>query len=350
MSDKLPENTQNEEVDLGQLFNAIGRLFEKFFSFIKQILLGVFKIIIYALKPIVNNFKLIAVILMVAAVIGFVLEKFNKPVYASDMLVKPYFDSKYQLANNVDYFNALISSNDYNQLSKIFELDTLDAKELISFEIEVGPETPNDILVEYDSYLKNIDSTIAKDVTFEIYIENRNILSGTTFSITASSYKKDIFTSLEKGFEKTFKNKHSEKQKNIRDRFFEIKRKTFSKQLERNDSLQKIYLEVLKEQSKEEGYKIGVEGLLPLTNEKPITREYDLFSQEVRLRDSIRDIDQQMIIESEYYDVLSSFEEMGTPQKNFMKRYSVLFPIVALAIIVFTFIFVKVFNYIKDYE
>ena len=37
MSENLPKNSQNEEVDLGQLFNAIGRLFEKIFSFIGRI-------------------------------------------------------------------------------------------------------------------------------------------------------------------------------------------------------------------------------------------------------------------------------------------------------------------------
>ena len=34
MSEKLPQQNPNEEIDLGQLFNAIGRLFEKIGDFI----------------------------------------------------------------------------------------------------------------------------------------------------------------------------------------------------------------------------------------------------------------------------------------------------------------------------
>ena len=37
MSEKLPDNTENQEVDLGQLFIAIGKMFEKFFNFIGKI-------------------------------------------------------------------------------------------------------------------------------------------------------------------------------------------------------------------------------------------------------------------------------------------------------------------------
>ena len=33
MSQEVPQGSQNEEVDLGQLFNMIGKLFDKFFKF-----------------------------------------------------------------------------------------------------------------------------------------------------------------------------------------------------------------------------------------------------------------------------------------------------------------------------
>ena len=205
MSDNLPNKPQDEEVDLGQLFNAIGNLFERLFSFIGKVIKGLFSAIIFALKPLVNNFKLVAIVIMVAALIGFTIEKFKEPVYVSDMLVRPYYDSKYQLSNNVDYFNALISSENYRELSNIFEIDSLTtAKELIGFEIEIGPETQNDLIKEYDDYLKSLDSTLAIEVTYEDFIENRDILSGSIFSIQAKATSNDIFPSLEKGFIKTF--------------------------------------------------------------------------------------------------------------------------------------------------
>lgn len=350
MSDKLPQQPQNDEVDLGQLFNAIGRLFEKLFSFIASVFKGLFSIIIYALKPIVNNFKLIAIILMLATVLGFIADKYKKTVYASDMLVKPYFDSKYQLANNVDYFNALIGSDNLTELSNIFEIDTTDAKELISFEIEIGPETQNDLLIEYDEYISEIDSTLADDVSFEDYIINRDILAGTIFSIKAKSYKRDVFRSLEKGFINTFENKYSIKLKKVRDSSLLIKKATHLKELEKIDDLQKTYLNIMKSESESSSGNISTNGLLPLIQERTKTREYELFQEELKIGDKIRLLDNELIEESEFYDILSSFEEVGTKETSLMDKYSIILPMLVLSLMILSFILYYVFNFIKKYE
>jgi len=350
MSDKLPQDSKSEEVDLGQLFNAIGRMFERLFAFIGKIFKGLFSLIIYALKPIVLYFKIIAIILMVAAIIGFVLEKFEEPVYSSKMLVKPYFDSKYQLANDVSYFNSLINSGNLKALSNVFEIDTTSAGELIGFNIEVGPETQNDLLKEYNDYVQTIDSTLAKELPFEEYIENRDILSGTIFSVQAKSRTNGIFTSLEKGFEKTFKNKYSEKLKDIRDRTIEIKTTVYKNELRRIDSLQRIYIEVLRNESENGKYTVGLEGLMPVTKEKTLTKEYELFKEEMTIRDSLKMLQQQLIKENDYYDILSGFEEVGTIEKSFWKKYSLLFPAITMLIIILVYFIFKAFNFIKEYE
>jgi hypothetical protein len=350
MSEKLPQPVQDEEVDLGQLFNAIGRLFEKLFSFIGKTFKYLFSIIIYALKPLVNNFKLVAIILMAAGVIGFIIDKVNKPIYTSDMLVKPYFDSKYELANNVDYFNALISSDNAKELSAVFEIDTIDASELIGFEMKMGPETPNDLLLEYNDYLKTIDSSLADDVTYDKYVDNRDILSGSIFSIAATSHKEDIFTSLEKGFIKTFKNSYSEKVKGIRDEAIKIKTVAYTEELKRIDSIQKIYFQVIKAESENPNANLGLNGLLPLTKEKTLTREYDLFREELKIRDSLMALEDQLVKENDYYDILSGFEEVGTIDRGLFNRYAVVLPLLVLTIMIITYLIFKAFKFIKEFE
>ncbi|MBT8376412.1 MAG: hypothetical protein KJO22_06055, partial [Bacteroidia bacterium] len=123
MSDNLSNKPNNEEVELGQLFNAIGKVFENLFKLIGKLFKLIFEFIISALKPIVQNIKLIVVSVTAAAVIGFAIDKFSPTIYSSDMLVQPYFQSKYKLANNVDYFNALIAAQNYSELSRIFDID-----------------------------------------------------------------------------------------------------------------------------------------------------------------------------------------------------------------------------------
>ncbi|MDY2586494.1 hypothetical protein [Winogradskyella aquimaris] len=351
MSEKLPQEPQNEEVDLGQLFNAIGKLFEKLFSFIGNVLKGIFSAIIFSLKPIVNNFKLVAIILMTSALIGFGVEKLKAPVYVSNMLVRPYYDSKYQLANNVDYFNALIGSENYQELSNIFEIDSSTvAKELVGFEIEIGPETQNDLIKEYDDYIKSLDSTLAVEVTYEDFIENRDILAGSIFSIKAKATDNGVFTSLEQGFIKTFENEYSKKFKAREDSIRKVKKLNYLQELARIEKLQNTYLEIKTNESNKGEFKFGTDGLIPLIQEKTETKEYELFQEELKIRSALRALEEETLETSEYYDILSSFEDVGTIESNIFERFSLVFPAVSLLIMIITYLVVRIFKFIKEYE
>lgn len=351
MSDKKPtQNNNEEEVDLGQLFNAIGKLFEKLFLFIRSIFKGIFVLIIYCLKPVVTYIKIISIVVVLTAILGYILDKYKKPVYFSKMLVKPYFESKYQLANNIDYFNALISSSKFDEISNQFQIDSIQAKQLVFFELETAPETKNEIYLEYDSYLKDLDSVLAAEVTFEDYIENRDIMGGQLFSIRVESHDQNIFNKLEKGFERTFENNYSKKLKNVRDSSLLIKKASYEKILSRLDSLQKTYLDVLKSESETPNLSISGNGQLPLINEKAETREYDLFQEELKVREEIRNLDEILIEESEFYDTLSNFENIGTKQSRLTERYVFKLPILCIIFMIISFMSYKAFIYVKNYE
>jgi hypothetical protein len=350
MSEKLPQQPQNEEVDLGQLFNAIGKLFERLFNFIGSIFKGIFSAIIYAIKPLVDNFKLVAIALVITAVLGYIFEKAKKPVYYSDMVVKPYFDSKYQLSNNIHYFNSLIGSGNLTELSNIFEIDTTKAKELVSFDLETGPQTQNDLFIEYDEYVMSVDTSLVDELSYKEYINNRELLSGSLFAIKAKSYKRDIFSSLQEGFRKTFENDFSKHQKKVRDTTAFIEQVSLKMQLSRLDSIQKTYLEVLKNESENRKLSIGIEGMLPIQEGKTATKEYELFLKEQEIRRQLNRLNQEIAEKNTYFDVLSGFDKIGSKANTIKERYSILFPVLALAFMFFAFLAIKAFKFIKTYE
>lgn len=288
---------------------------------------------------------------MVAAVVGFAMERLKEPVYVSDMLVRPYYDSKYQLANNVNYFNALIGSQNYSELSTIFEIDSsTTATQLLGFEIEIGPETQNDLIKEYNDYIKSIDSTLAVDVTYEDFIENRDILAGRIFSIKAKATSNDIFPSLEKGFSKTFKNEYSITLKERTDSIRKVRKQTLLQELERIEDLQEMYIDIKKAESEKGEAKIGPGGIFPMIQEKTETKEYELFQEELKIREAIRRIEEEFIEENEFYDILSGFEEVGTIQADIYQKYSFIFPALAFIIIATVYVVFNVFKFIRDYE
>ena len=350
MSNKLPEQPNNEEVDLVIIFRLLGRAFSKLFRAIGSFFHFIFRLVVFALKPIVENFKLISVVLIGAALVGYFVEKFKDPVYSSSMLVKPYYDSEYQLTTNINYFNSLIGSGNYKELSEIFEIDSLTtAKQLLGFEIQIGPETQYDLIREYDEYMQSIDSTLVIEMTFEDFLEKRDILAGTIFSITANATENDIFPSLEKGFVKTFENEYSKKLKAKTDSIRRVKKQTFLQELKRVQDIQETYLEIKKNESSK-GEATYASGTIPLVQEKTKTREYDLFQEELRIRRAIRTIDEELLDKNEYYDILSRFEEVGTIQTSIFNKYTFIFPALIFVLMVLAYTFFRVFKFIKDYE
>ncbi|EDP69538.1 hypothetical protein FBALC1_00250 [Flavobacteriales bacterium ALC-1] len=350
MSDKLPQQPQNEEVDLGQLFNAIGKLFERLFNFIASIFKGIFSAIIYTIKPLVDNFKLVLSVVIIMALLGYVYEGIKDPVYYSKMIVKPHFDSKYELSSNIDYFNSLISSGNIAELSNIFEIDSSNAKELVGFNLEAGPETQNDLFIEYDEYVMSVDTSLVDELSYTEFVKNRDLLSGRLFEIKARSKKDNIFLLLEEGFSKTFENDFSKYQKKVRDTMAFIERETLTKQLNRLDSIQKTYLEVIKNESENRKLTIGIEGVLPLQEEKTVTKEYELFLKEQEIRRALNKLNQTIAEENTYVDVLSSFDKTGIKENSIRQRYSILFPILTIILFVLGFLVVKAFKFIKIYE
>jgi len=348
----MSENLQNnqDEVDLGQLFNAIGRVFDRFINFIASIFKGIFSIIIYSIKAVIVNFKIIVIVVIISGIIGYALEKIKPNVYSSEMLVRTYFDAKYQLATNISYYNALLIDEDYNALSNIFTSPKDTLQKLVEFEIYPGPETENDRIVEYNEFIKSIDSVRAQELSFDDFIENRDIFSGSLFILKVYSTKKDIFKDLEKGIDSSFNNRYSKKKKQKRDDIIDIQKENISSSIAQLDSLQSVYVEVLKKESEKPSASIGSGDGFPLQQEKSVTKEYELITKEIKLRERLRALDEQKVEESVYFDVISSFQEIGNIETKLTEKYSIVFPILGFLLLCLLYLASKIIKFAKNYE
>ncbi|WP_452599554.1 hypothetical protein [Pontimicrobium sp. MEBiC01747] len=353
MSKELPSNKNtSEEVDLVVFFNIIGNLFTRLFNFIGSILKSIFSVIIIIIKSVVINWKIIASVIIATAILGYVLER-NKPkVYSSDMLVRPYFDSKYQLVTNINYFNALIANQDYNTLKAIFvKNDTvkIDIDKVKSFKIEPGPETENDKVLQYQGFLRALDSSSVENVSFEDYIDNRSIYSGSLFLITVESYKKDIFKDLEYGINSAFTNDFSERKKKKENKLYELEKKNILENLKEVDSLQRIYIDVLQEETKNPSKDFKLGGF-SLQQEKSGTKEYELLEKEIKLREQLRELEEKAISKDVFVDVISSFQRVGNQKITFKERYSIIFPLLAFVMLCLIYIIIRIIKYAMQYE
>ena len=350
MSQTTPQGSHNEEVDLIQIFKYIGKFFDRIFNFIASIFKAIFSVFIYALKAIVNNFKIIVIVLLLAGVLGFILQRTQKDIYESQMLVKPYFDSKFQLVTNINYYNALIGEKDYNQLTSIFEIDEESAKQIIEFEIHPGPENENDKIKQYDTFLKSLDSTRAQNISFDEFVENRSIYSGDVFEINVKSFKKDIFRSLEEGLNSTFTNTYSVKKREKRDSLIYIERNRILASIKEADSLQNVYLRVMEEESKMKDGSYTTKDGMSFIREKTKTREYDLLQEVNKLREELGKLDAQKVEEDVYFDTLSSFQDVGAKYSSIWNLYVLIMPMIAFILLCVVYLSNRLIKYVSSYE
>lgn len=348
--DSLPQPSQNEEVDLGQLFDAIGKLFERLYNFIASIFKFIFNIFIYGSKAIIENFKLIALVLIIAAAAGFGFEKIRKERYDSTMLVRTFFDTKYQLHTNLNYYNALLNDENYEVLKGIFEIDEEFIKQIVEFEIKPGPESENDKIVQYDRFIQTIDSIRAQEITFEDYINNRDDISGSIYEIRVESKTKDIFKKLEPGIIKSFNNLYSIKKMEERDSMLAVRRENILESIREIDSLQKIYINVLSEESQVTKARISLGDGFPLQQEKTTTKEYQLLNKEIELRDTLRKLDEEKIEHNEFYEIISTFQEVGNKVDDFWSMYKLLFPTLAFLFLCLGYLTKNYIKFVKNYE
>ncbi len=350
MSENIPNKEGSEEVDLGQLFNAIGSLFDRFINFIVSIFKIFLTTIVTGLKAIINNFKLIVGVMVIFGILGYFLEKSMPPVYKSGMLVKPYFDSKYQLITNINYFNALIENEDYKTLSTIFEMQEDTIKKVTSFDIILAPETENDRILLYENFIKGVDSIRALDITFDDFVENRSVYSGSFFEISAESYKKDIFKELVVGLNASFTNEYSRNKKRKKDSLNFLQKQNLLDAINEVDSLQRIYIDVLELESKSASSQISLGEVLSFDKEKSTTKEYELLNKEIQLRDQLRQLQEQKIEDDVFFDAISSFQEVGNLSKEITQRYTLIFPILSFILLCFLFLVNRTIKFVRNYE
>mgnify|MGYP000518914118 CR=1 FL=1 len=223
-------------------------------------------------------------------------------------------------------------------------------EEIKEFEIKPGPETENDRIVQYDRFVRSIDSVRAQEISFEDYIENRDVFSGSLFEIRVESTKKDIFRDLEDGILKSFENLYSVEKKRIRDSMITIRKENILNTMAEIDSLQNVYINVIEEESQATKAKISLGDGFPLQQEKSDTKEYQLLNKQIELRDELRTLEEKKVSENEYYEVISSFQEIGNKVGGLENRPSVLLPIVAIILLCLGYLAKNYIKFVRNYE
>lgn len=348
MSDNLNKNT--EEIDLLQLFGFFESKLKGGFRLIFKAFKSVFDVGIAFLQVLQQHFIKVSIAVVIAFIAGFAYD-LNKPkVYASKMIVKPLFDSKYQLVTNIKYYDELVKNKKYDKLSSIFDLTLEETKSLCSFDIKDGPESEKAKTKLYDEFMTSLDSAAAATVNYDKFVENITIYDASLYEIEVKSSINDVFGKLSKGFKKTFKsNDYSEENKRKKDTLFKLQKESIEKSLKDIDALKEVYI---KELSKDKNQKVEILGstALKLIDEQQKTKEFEMLQLQIAEQKKLTTLQEDAIKENQLFEVVSDFQLIGSLNGGILSKMKFLLPLIAFVLMLAIIFGIKVNRFIENYN
>ena len=135
-----------------------------------------------------------------------------------------------------------------------------------------------------------------------------------------------------------------------RDSLIAIKKQRILTSLEKVDSLQKVYIRVMEEESKSKDGSYTTRDGMSFIQEKTETKEYQLLTEENKLRMELAELESQKVEEDVFFDTLSSFQDVGAKYTSITERYSLIFPVLAFVLLCIIYLSIRVVKYVKAYE
>ncbi|EKF56756.1 hypothetical protein I215_01040 [Galbibacter marinus] len=346
-SNQRPNNTNSEEIDLGQLFKLIGDGFRKLFNFIGSIFNGIFVGIISFLIFIQQHFIKFVIAGVVGVALGTALDITKEPVYVSTMVVEPNFQSAQQLYNNINFYNELTRAEDSVALAESLGIEVSEAASIKEFAIESYSDENQKVRL-FDEFIRTLDTTTRKAIDMEVFLENfnsfdakyHNIIVKATNSMVAKKLQGPIISSI------SF-NQYFLKLKNTQTENIELQREVLARQTAEIDSLQLLYKNVMiKEADK------PLQGTSISLGDKGIaqqSRELELITKIDQIKSEMVELNQLEASKSNILNVISDFPRRGVEAKGFFTKYKFVIPLLLIGLLLFALSILELNKFLKQY-
>jgi len=341
------KNNQNEEeVELGSLFLIIGSGLRSFFNFVFNIIKELYHFLILILLFLKENFKKLAIAVIAGGIIGAVLEYNKDTTYGADLQVQPNFKSSRQLYNNISYYNDLVKQKDTASLSKTFGISKDESASLKKFEI-TPIKNANDLLTSYDELILSVDTLTAKSYSFDAFKRTYTDYDYKVHNIQVVATQNNIFPKLnEVIISSIVENKYFDKVRVLTNENLNRTDSLLRKNLIQIDSLRKVYMQVLIEESK----KISSGTNIDLGGTKKTTKEIELFEASRRISEDLEEISEDKSEKSEVINMISNFQPVGYEIKGVQENYVFLLAGFGFSLMVLLILFKKLNHYLNHYN
>ena len=321
MSTSKPKNTsENEEIDLGVLFNSIGRVISKLFVTIRSFIKVVLNTILVAAIFVRTRIVYFSFACAIGLLVGVFVERLIPLKYIATATLEPHFDSARQLYSNVEYLNDLANQRDAIQLGAFFGIAPSDAEKIVS--VEINPfVTETRLLQEYNAYVTELDSLVATETSFKEYIKQMSSYDRKIHVLRIESSKQDLFGSLLFPLIKSvsdvtyFKDQQKTELKNL-----EFADSITQVSIVQTDSLLSLFEEVRIVEAKKE-FSNGTN--LYMSEKAADNTEISLLNRKIELSEKLEEIRIAKLKAKNVVDIVAAFPEVGYLENSFLKNKKV---------------------------
>ncbi len=347
MADQTNNSTNSDDVDLGQLFQLIGKGFQKLFNFIGSIFKGIFHVVILFLLFLQKNFVILAVSAVVGGIGGVVWDIVKTQKFVSKMVVEPNFNSVQQLYNNVDFYNDLAKAKDSLTLAAALNLELEEAASIHKIFVDSYSDENQKIKL-FDEFIRELDTTTVKALDYQSYLENFNSLDARFHQITVVSTNNTIAKKMQPALIGSISaNDYFKLQKRINDENIALQDSIIKNQLIEVDSLQALYKTVLvKEADKPmQGTSINL-----AENGESQNKELALVKERELLKNRLVKLNEERANKSAILNVISDFPSRGVEQKGFWKSYKFVLPLGICSLFLVVLGLSEINKFLKGYK
>ena len=339
--------SQEDEIDLGNLFRIIGQGIKNLFIAVGKFFLYIFHFIILLLIFLKRNTIKLGLAVLIGIFLGYVLEYVNPPKYASALVLTTNYGSGVQLYKQIDYLNELVMKKDTISLARALQMNPKEVSQLKSFDVEAYQPKKN-LYKLYDEYLRNTDTIYTRGFSFADFKKRMDEINFHYHEVVVKSNLKTIFRNVSVGLKNLVENDYYKYLRDLKTSELNQKLHTLKKNLVQIDSLRSRYKKVaLNESQKSNSSSVLEISQSPIEDNR---NDIELFKTSGEILDQIEKLNNEIIISQNIINIISDFDEVGVLDKKITgKKYFQLGVLFGVLMLVFILV-IQLNKYLDNYK
>ncbi len=309
--------TDEEDMDLGVLFNLLRSLFKNIANSIYWVFNSIFNLSIALLLYTKKHLLKFIIAALLGTILGGIYQyQIKDTLYSSSMTVQANYESIIQLYKDIEYCEGLIAEEDFNSLATYFDIDTEEAASIKT--IEVSPYTnDNQIILAYNDFIAKLDSNAIINADFDKFRKNIPKEQFHYHVIYVESTNRLLFGKLEKPIVNSLaKNPYYSKLLETEVNNLKSQENVLNISMIELDSLRQLY----KKLSINESIKENASTNFYLGNSKIDKRDIVVFDKYIKANIDLVEVRSEMNLKNEIVNVVSSFNKTGAKVKGLFRN------------------------------